>query len=207
MSPDSSTVIVRQTFLDRANETPASLNIECVNGAEKPAPLSAAQLQRGLLAAAQFVQGVAHTFAQWAELFRQRPNTLETTDQTMFAAAGGDPNIYYLHGYWDVPVDHALVIDTPVPECDLWNFQLNNYWMESLDYRFLPISVNKHTAKYNADGSVTIVVAATDPGVGNFIDTAGHTCGTMLLRWTGATSHPVPTCRLVKLDELRALRG
>jgi hypothetical protein len=74
--------------------------------------------------------------------------------------------------------------------------------MESLDYRYLPISVNKHSAKYNADGSVRLVVASRDVGIGNFIDTAGHTSGTMLLRWTRASSHPVPTCRVVKLAAL-----
>ena len=96
------------------------------------------------------------------------------------------------------------MIDTPVPECEVWNFQLDNYWMESLDYRYLPICVNKHTARYNPDGSVTFVVTASDPGVGNFLDTAGHRSGTMLLRWTGAKQHPVPKCRVIKAASLRS---
>jgi hypothetical protein len=75
--------------------------------------------------------------------------------------------------------------------------------MESLEYRYLPVHVNSHTAKYERDGSVRIVIAAQDPGVGNFLDTAGHTSGTMLLRWTRASSHPVPKCSVVKLAALR----
>ena len=62
--------------------------------------------------------------------------------------------------------------------------------------------VNKHTARYNPDGSVTLVIASSDPGVGNFLYTAGHERGTMLLRWTCARHHPVPKCRLVKLASL-----
>ena len=46
---------------------------------------------------------------------------------------------------------------------------------------------------------VTFVVADTDPGWGNWIDTTGHTSGTALLRWVGATEHPLPTCRVVTL--------
>jgi hypothetical protein len=46
------------------------------------------------------------------------------------------------------------------------------------------------------------VVAARDPGVGNWIDTCGHDSGTALLRWLGAATHPLPRCRVVPLDSL-----
>ena len=35
-----------------------------------------------------------------------------------------------------------------IPECQTWNFQLDNWWMESLDYRYHTIHLNKHTASY-----------------------------------------------------------
>ncbi|HLS82992.1 MAG TPA: DUF1214 domain-containing protein [Steroidobacter sp.] len=203
MQADSSMLLVRQTFLDRPRETPAVVTIERLGGPQRPEPLSAARLDRGLRAAAGFVRGTASTFADWVVKFRTQPNTLATVDQTLFIKGGGDPNIFYLHGYWALAEDEALVIDTPAPECELWNLQLDNYWMESLDYRYLPVHVNSHTAKYNPDGSVTVVVAAENPGALNFLDTAGHSTGTMLLRWTGAKSHPTPNCRVVKLETLR----
>jgi hypothetical protein len=70
---------------------------------------------------------------------------------------------------------------------------------ESTDYRHLRTHVNKQSAKRNSDGSVTITVARRDPGASNFIDTAGHRTGTMLLRWVSAARHPIPHCRVVKL--------
>lgn len=206
LAADSSMLIVRQTFFDRQREIAAAVSVERLNGPARPAPLSALALDQGLKSAAAFVNGTARTFVEWALRFRSNPNQLATVDQTPFRRAGGDPNIFYLHGYWQVAEDEALVIHTSVPECELWNFQLDNFWMESLDYRYLPICVNKHTARYNGDGTVTIVVAAHDPGATNFIDTAGHTAGTMLLRWIGAREHPVPQCRLVKLATLRGER-
>ena len=202
LGTDSTLLIVRQTFLDRRSETPATVTIERVAGPPEPEPLTAERLDRGLNSAAAFVAGTARTFADWAKSFQSRPNTLATVDQSLFRKAGGDPNIFYLHGYWAVAPEEALVIDTPVPECDLWNFQLDNHWMESLDYRYLPVCINKHTARYNPDGSVTLVIASSDSGVGNFLYTAGHERGTMLLRWTRARHHPIPTCRLVKLASL-----
>jgi hypothetical protein len=118
-------------------------------------------------------------------------------------AAHGDPNIVYYHGYWRLAPDEALVIEATPPPCDTWNFQLNNHWMESLDYRYHPIWVNKHTAHTGADGSVRVVVAHEDPGVENWIPTCGHDRGTMCWRWIRADAHPEPRTRRVKLAELR----
>ncbi len=52
-------------------------------------------------------------------------------------------------------------------------------------------------------GSVRIVVAHEDPGLPNWIETAGHHQGTMCFRWIRADEHPQPQTRVVKLAELR----
>ena len=85
-------------------------------------------------------------------------------------------------------------------------FQLNNYWMESLDYRYFQIHTNKHLATYREDGSVRIVVAHEDPGVANWIHTTGHESGTMCFRWIKAAQHPQPATRVVKLNEVAGLQ-
>ena len=53
------------------------------------------------------------------------------------------------------------------------------------------------------DGSVTLVISATDPGHPNWIDTAGHDHGTMCVRWVRASSHPEPKTRVAKLEDLQ----
>ena len=200
MAADSSFIVVRQTYRDRANETPHQMKIETINGPAVPAPLDPDFLAQALVRSTGFVTGTARTFLAWAEQFRaEHHNSLTTVDQSMFIQAGGDPMIHYLHGFWQLADDEALVIETPVPSCKTWNFQLNNYWMESLDYRFARIHLNDHSAVLNADGSVTVVIAPRDPGFGNWLNSCGHSHGTMLWRWTGADSHLVPTTRLIKL--------
>jgi len=55
---------------------------------------------------------------------------------------------------------------------------------------------------------VTVVVSHSDPGVPNWIETAGHNEGTMCWRWyrLNAGEQPVtPSCRVIKLTELPAL--
>ncbi|HWN35541.1 MAG TPA: hypothetical protein VNP03_22510 [Pseudonocardia sp.] len=206
LAPDSTGLVVRQTYLDRTRETPGSWRIERLGDPVEPPALTPEALAKALSRASLAVHGTAATFAGWTELFMTRPNELPDFGQQMFQRAGGDPEIFYLHGYWTLRPGEAWVIETDVPECPYWNFQLDNWWMESLDHR-RAITVNKHTAVLDPDGRLTLVVAARDPGVGNWgnwIDTCGHTSGTALLRWLGAASHPLPKCRVVPLDSLTA---
>jgi hypothetical protein len=203
MREDSSTLVVRQTFLDRASERPAEIRIRRTDGPHRPRHLSPRALDRGLRASGRFVGGCAKLFQAWASSMVRTTNTLPEFDAAVAKAAGGDPNIVYYHSYWRLEPDQALVIDVVPPECDYWNFQLNNHWMESLDYRYFPISVNKHSAKRGADGSVRIVVAHENPGVENWIDTCGHDRGTMCWRWIRPERRVTPTTRVVKLAELR----
>jgi len=203
MEPNTRTLLIRQTFLDRDNEAVADLRIERVGG-NQPAALTARRLDRALKSTAAFVGGYASMFASWAEAMRKRPNELPEFDPAVAAAAGGDPNIRYYNGYWELGDDEVLVVEVTPPRCDYWNIQLSNWWMESFDYRYFPVHLNKHTARVRDDGSVRIVIAHEDPGVPNWLHTTGHRLGTMTLRWVGATEYPAPVTRVLKRSEIAA---
>lgn len=207
MTEQTGTLIVRQTFLDREHETLAELAIECTSEGASPRRASPRDVEEGLRATSALVAGAPLLFAQWARGFQAHANALPRFDPERSLQAGGDPHIAYYHSYWALGPDEALVIEARPPVCEHWNFQLNNYWMESLDYRYHRIHVNKHTAVYEADGSVRIVVAHEDPGLPNWIETTGHTCGTMCMRWVRAEDHPTPRTRVVTMAALRAERG
>ena len=205
LSANSNVLAVRQTFFDRSHEVAASVVIERVGGPPTPTPLSAKRADSALRAAAALVTRIASRYADWSKWYQGIPNTLQTVEGSPLREEGTDPNTCYLYGYWSIGVDEALVVETHVQSCELWTFQINNYWMESLDYRHHRISLNKQSARYNRDGSVTLVIAATDAGIGNFLDTAGHACGTMALRCTRTQDRPVLHCRVEKLAVLREL--
>jgi hypothetical protein len=208
LTRDSNFIIIRQSYLDRTREVPGTFRIERIGGPLRPEPLSPEFVHRALLETAAFVRGIAATFADWSRLFRQHPNQILHIDQAMFQKGGGSPDIYYAHGYFQIAADEAWVIRVRPPACRYWNFQVDNWWMESLDYRHLRVAVNKHEARLDPDGQLTLVVAERDVGAGNWLDTAGHGAGTVLLRWVGASEHPLPVCRVVKLDALvREARG
>lgn len=200
LAPDSNLISVRQTHLDRANEIPAELSIECLDPDGEFTPLTPKQIDERLTAAIGMVRGTTNTFLEWCRKFQPRANEIVDWGQDFFQKAGGDPTIFYFHGYWKLAEDEAWVIETEVPNCEYFNFVLQNFWVESLDYHRTNIYINNHTAKLNDDGTLTIVVAAKDPGYGNWIDTDAHREGTFALRWIKADSHPIPTSKVVKLE-------
>jgi hypothetical protein len=202
MTPETGLLIVRQTFLDRFQETPAQLRIERVDGDGRTASPDPLSVDKGLMTAANFVAGASFLFSAWALDFRKHTNRLPRFDPDKSTAAGGDPDIAYYHSYWQLKPEEALVIEFTPPVCEHWNFQLNNHWMESLDYRYHTIHVNRHTAVYEQDGSVRIVVTHEDLDVPNRLSTTGLTMGTMCLRWIRAKEHPTPRVRVVLLDTL-----
>jgi len=207
MTPESGNLIVRQTFLDRESETPADLHIERITTADEsdePSRITPARVDAGLKSTSTLVAGASLLFAKWARDFQQHSNQLPMFDQNVSNAAGGDPNIVYYHSHWALAPDEALVIEVTPPICEHWNFQLNNYWMESLDYAHYRIHTNKHLAHYEPDNRVRIIVAHNDPGLPNWINTTGHSSGTMCFRWIRAKQHPQPITRVVKLSQLQA---
>jgi hypothetical protein len=206
MEENTSLFMVRQTFLDRSRETAAVVEIRNLD--ERPAPenVTPARIDEGLKTASMFVAGASLLFSRWAKGFKEHTNKLPQFDPSVSNAAGGDASIIYYHSHWKLAPGEALLIEVNPPECDTWNFQLNNYWMESLDYRYFNICINKASAQCEEDGSLKVIVAHEDPGYPNWLETCGHFEGTMCWRWyrlkEGATQVE-PSCRVINLTDLK----
>ena len=202
IEPETSLLMLRQTFMDRKKEMPAEVQIECIGGPSRPQALKPELVYNGLNMAGTFVAGAAFIFSKWADGFSKHPNQLPLFSPEVSNAAGGDENIWYYHSYWKLAEEEALYIHFMPPKCKYWNFQLNNYWMESLDYRYFNIHINSSQAHYEADGSVKIFVAHQDPGHPNWIETVEHREGTMLLRWAYAESNPQPSIETIQFSSI-----
>ena len=203
MEKAASSLIVRQTFHDRKNEIPAKVSIERLDVGEFPKPLTPELMRSQLLYAAHFVEGTSKLFADWAQGWKPQPNTLPLMNPEITRSVGGDANILYYHGYWQLAEDEALVVEVDqVPDCETWNIQINNYWMESLDYRHHRICINKHNADYETKGGIRLILAHRDPSHPNWLHTASHREGTLCFRWVGARDPVAPKCRRVKLQDL-----
>jgi hypothetical protein len=208
LSTDTTAIVGRQTYLDRTTETPAQMRIERLGAHAVPPPLTLPRVTAGLDAAAGFAIYCATLFPKWTESYLGHVNQLPPADQEECQRAGGDPNIYFYRSVWRLAPDQALIVHIPrIPQCETWNLQVDNFWQESMDARYHHSDVNRFSAKRHADGGVTAIIAHTDPGHPNWLDTAGHVTGHFAMRWIGADEYIDPATRLVSFDEARALAG
>lgn len=203
-----SALVVRQFFYDWETEEPARLRIERVSGGtprdqapRDQAPLAPAEVARQIVALGDFVEGSLGFWLDIEEAGRaQGLNRFrEPAARTDLGGAAENVTVW---GSWDLGDDEALVIDVAPPEALYWSVSLGNLWWESIDYASHQSSLNGHQAVIDPDGVFRAVVSHRDPGVANWLDTAGHRRGPMIARWVRAAAAPVPEARVVPLESL-----
>lgn len=202
MNERTTNLIVRQTFLDRARETPAEIRLECVDPGRGPLPLDPERFPDRLMAALKYMKGNFEVTGNWTRMFQTAPNSFYPVDQSVYLKAGGDPTIFYAQGYWQLGPDEALIVEVPQLECEFWNFQINNYWSEVVGFNQVPSARNKANAAVDSDGRARLVVAHRDPGQPNWVPTLGHDRGSMIFRIINGAPPIAPTAKLVKLGGL-----
>ncbi|CPR11803.1 hypothetical protein BN971_03092 [Mycobacterium bohemicum DSM 44277] len=112
-------------------------------------------------------------------------NDLNEPALANLAMGGGQSTNVYSGGVYDLSDDEALLIEVAVPVRPAYmGFHLSNLWGESLDYANHVSSLNGFQSEPDADGTIRYVVAGSDPGVPNWLDTVGHPGGFLALRWT-----------------------
>jgi hypothetical protein len=117
---------------------------------------------------------------------------------------GGLAGQFYYEGAYELKDDEALIVETPVPEkCAYRSLILTNEVYETTDWYNSHSSLNGAQAPADKDGILRIVVSAHDPGVPNWLDTAGYPSGVIQGRWLDCSSQPVPTVKKVLLKDAR----
>jgi hypothetical protein len=199
-------MMIRQFFGEWDVEEPMQLRIERVGAADVPEPATPERVADGLRRAVAWLRSESELWASWIDWYGQWPNQFVAGVPDWHA---NDAGISILNRAvnsccWRLAPDEALVVSVRPPPAAFWNFELNDYWLNSVDYRYRLSSVNSKQAAVEADGTVYVVVAHSDPGVPNWLDTAGNPAGFVCQRWVEASSSPVPAARVVKLAELDA---
>ncbi|WP_166908866.1 DUF1214 domain-containing protein [Mycobacterium sp. DL440] len=112
-------------------------------------------------------------------------------------------------GYFQLKDDEAMVITVDPGDAEYFVVPVTNDWTITGDTRNQQTSLNNSQAIKNADGTYTIVVSKSDPGVANWVSTGGLNQGTISMRFQGvdpdATNMPTVTTRVVKASEVAGI--
>jgi hypothetical protein len=201
LTGDHPTLTVRNFFYDWDTEVPAELRIERIGDEVVPRTRSIdldASVSRQICALGDFVHDNLKFFLDFGAMAPAN-GFIAPMDMTgMGAAAENRPVI----GRFELEPDEAVILEVQPPAGVYWSISLGNPWLETIHYGRHQSSLNGHQAVVDADGIFRAVICATDPGVANWLDTAGHSNGAMLLRCVRTETAPVPDTRVVKVDEI-----
>lgn len=120
-----------------------------------------------------------------------------------WAGRGGVEGQHYYQGLFRLEPGKVLLLETELPErVRYWNVQLNDMRWNTIDWMNHQSSLNGGQASIDADGKFRAIIATHDPGIANWLDPAGRTEGSIMLRWSGASSGPEPSLTLVSSDDM-----
>lgn len=204
LAPGAVSFMVRLVSSDWANEVDPTLSIERLDvPAPRPRP-SASDLQRRL-------ETLAHSTSSTAKFLLAIPaklradgyiNKMQVFD--VGTSLGGLTGQFYYHGAYEIADGEALILEAKVPsKCLYYSTILTNDVFETTDWVNNQSSLNDAQSIVDPDGVLRIVISAGDPGVPNWLDTAGYPRGVVQGRWTECSAQPVPTLKKVRLSDVR----
>jgi Protein of unknown function (DUF1214) len=197
LPPDTAFVHLRDYYFDWQPGDPAAFVLERVDDPGEPKPARTPERVAAMLADA--AGEIEHSFAFWSGyqdrmLGGQAANTFTAPG----GSAGGVQAITYAHAGVALAPDEALVVELDGDAAPLWDVQLyNRPWYEALDFAYRSTSTNHRMAGRNADGTVTVVIAARDTGASNWLDTESRPAVLATVRWWNAATSPSVRTRVV----------
>ena len=204
--PDGALMVsIREYYFEWQAEEPAFFTIECLDPEPQP-PIDGATLDARLDAA---MAGMHDSLRYWVDYMAD--NRAERIDnsfstKTVALPTKGLTAARYEFCFWDLAPDQALIIETTEPAARYWAAQL--YMMrtfELVDQYGAITSRNHLQTEASTDGVYRFVLAASDPGVPNWLDTTGRRNGLCTIRWFWPTGdgRPEMSARVVPLSHVR----
>ena len=185
ITDDTAFVIIREYCHDRANGTHATFAVEQVS----PMPGERPELDAPSMEVALAFMGFGLRFSNDAtirlsSLLRERPNTMSEAAAELVSEMAGTPHNHYQLCYVQLDEGQALELELDPPRCRYWSVHLNNWWLESPEFRDgQRVCVNDSQAERSDDGTVRVLVGPDDPGTGNWLDTKGRRETILLARY------------------------
>jgi len=204
------TLMVRATFNDWLKEKHLPLMIERIDQPLLAAPINSSQSMAAALDRTS--QSLVDRTRSWLTLadnmWNRAPRNFLSPPR---ATRGGLIGQYSAFGNWDLQPDEALLVTFQTGDAPYVGIQLGSLWFTSLDYETRITSLNGHQLGCAPQSDCTLVIAGEDPGIANWLDTAGYSRGLIFMRWQGLAAMPAeatwPTVTKVRSAQLAKLIG
>jgi hypothetical protein len=213
-TPGSRKLFLRQYF-DSWDEEPADYRIERV-GMDTPRPTPTPQdLIEAMQWAGDFVYDVVDFWPEWLwesgdqidpeainrfagkNIAKDKPWSAET--ESLDVRRGR-----LVTGMrWALEPDDALILEFDAYD-GFWMITSESVFGNSMDYLYRPVSYTPSRTAVDADGTVRLVLAASDPGYSNWIDNQGYTSGVLTFRNVHERHVPDLRTTVVKSADLQA---
>ena len=175
-----------------------------------PLGIAEAPLVRGTLTALLMIARGANQEAKYMALATTDPNTGALRPPNVMTQPASNAeflaNQLQSNGYFQLAANEALVLTIEPASAGFFNVPIYNDWTITDDYWNQQTSLNNDQAVVNPDGTYTLVVSPTDPGVANWVSTGGLNQGTISMRFqnVSAPEQDPPTVRseVVSIDQL-----
>ena len=198
---DHPTLVVRHFFYDWDAEKPSSLQIQRIGDAVEP-EVRTVDTEMAVSQQIRALGDFVHDNLKFFLDFNAGPPTngfMPPIDRSDIGAAAENRPVI---GRYDLGPDEALILEVEPPDGVYWGYSLGNQWWETIHYGRHQSSLNAHQAVIDSDGIVRVVISARDPGVANWLDTAGHSNGAMILRCVRTETAPTPSARVVAFADI-----
>ena len=174
-----------------------------------PLAIAEAPLVRGTLTALLMIVRGANQEAKYMALATTDPEgQLRQPNEMTQPASNAEflANQLQSNGYFQLADNQALVLTIDQASAGFFNLPVYNDWTITDNYWNEQTSLNIDQAVPNPDGSYTLVVSPTDPGVANWVSTGGLNQGTISMRFQNVTEPeqdpPTVGSEVVSIDQL-----
>lgn len=207
-TPEAVQVLVRDMMADWATERPSVLTLSRMEGPPVPRPPSGEEIEEQ--AALSLGKHVRDLMGATGLALARPANTLKSPETHRGGASTGGFLVTqaYSWGNFRLEENEALVLTVRPGGAAYASVALSDVWSVTDDFTRRTVSFNHLQAVPDADGCYTLVLAAKDPGMYNWLDSGGSNAGVIFARWAGfdparrTEADPSISAGVAKLSEL-----